>query len=72
MSPPPSVTQSLTAGSGGSSDTRSDGAGLVDAVEAWIADDPDPRDQAELRALIDEDARARLSSRRWPPSSAGR
>jgi phosphomannomutase len=63
MSPLPSVTQSLTAGSGGSSDTRSDGAGLVDAVEAWIADDPDPRDQAELRALIDEDARGELADR---------
>ena len=28
-------------------------AGLRTRVEAWIADDPDPGDQAELRALVD-------------------
>ena len=28
-------------------------AGLRGRVEAWIADDPDPGDQAELRALVD-------------------
>jgi phosphomannomutase len=28
-------------------------AGLRSRVEAWIADDPDPGDQAELRALVD-------------------
>jgi phosphomannomutase len=28
-------------------------AGLRGQVEAWIADDPDPGDQAELRALVD-------------------
>ena len=28
-------------------------AGLRTRVEAWIADDPDPGDQAELRALLD-------------------
>ncbi|HZR52795.1 MAG TPA: phospho-sugar mutase [Streptosporangiaceae bacterium] len=27
--------------------------GLREAVEAWIADDPDPADRAELRALLD-------------------
>ncbi len=27
-------------------------AGLRDRVEAWIADDPDPRDRAELRGLL--------------------
>jgi phosphomannomutase len=33
---------------------------MVDAVEAWIADDPDPAAQAELRELLD----------RWPLTEA--
>lgn len=44
------------------------GADFRAAVEAWIADDPDGRDQAELRALLDraasdEDAVAELDDR---------
>ena len=30
------------------------GAQLREAVDAWIFDDPDARDQAELRALLDQ------------------
>jgi phosphomannomutase len=37
--------------------------GLVSLVEAWIADDPDPRDQAELRNLLDRDAHGELQER---------
>jgi phosphomannomutase len=53
----------VTAMFGGSPKTRPDGGGLVEVVEAWIADDPDPRCQAELRALLDADARGELADR---------
>jgi phosphomannomutase len=36
---------------------------LRDAAEAWIADDPDPGDQAELRALLDAGDEAELRDR---------
>jgi phosphomannomutase len=42
------------------------GAGLRDRVAAWIADDPDEQDRAELTALLDSDdpeARAELADR---------
>jgi phosphomannomutase len=39
------------------------GVGLIERVEAWIADDPDPGDQAELRALLDRDAHGELEDR---------
>ena len=38
-------------------------AGLRGGVEAWIADDPDPRDQAELRGLLDAGDEAELRDR---------
>ncbi len=57
------VTETLTAGSDGSSRAGSDGDRLVEVVEAWNADDPDPQDRAELRALLDRDARAELADR---------
>jgi phosphomannomutase len=38
-------------------------ATLRAAVEAWIDDDPDERDRAELRALLDSDANAELADR---------
>jgi phosphomannomutase len=37
--------------------------GLIELAEAWIADDPDPGDQAELRALLDGDAHSELKDR---------
>jgi len=37
--------------------------GLRAAVRAWIADDPDAGDQAELRDLLDKDAEAELADR---------
>jgi phosphomannomutase len=36
---------------------------LTRVVEAWIADDPDPGDQAELRALLDRGAGSELADR---------
>ncbi|MGA2925796.1 MAG: phospho-sugar mutase [Solirubrobacteraceae bacterium] len=53
----------MTATFGASSKTRPDGGGLVEVVEAWIADDPDPRCRAELRALLDADAHGELADR---------
>ena len=38
-------------------------AGLRAAVEAWIADDPDSRDQEELRGLVARDAGEELRDR---------
>ncbi len=38
-------------------------AELRDVVEAWIADDPDPRDRAELRQLLKADDEAELRDR---------
>ena len=38
-------------------------AGLRAAVEAWIADDPDERDQEELRGLVARDAGEELRDR---------
>ena len=38
-------------------------AGLRAAVEAWIADDPDERDQEELRGLLARDADEELRDR---------
>src|ERR1700757_2291278 len=38
-------------------------AGLRGAVEAWIADDPDERDQEELRGLVARDAGEELRDR---------
>ena len=43
-------------------------AQLRTAVEAWLDDDPDERDQAELRALLPGDAR---TARSWPTGSRG-
>ena len=34
-------------------DDQTIGSSLAEVAEAWIADDPDPRCQAELRALLD-------------------
>jgi phosphomannomutase len=39
------------------------GGDLVDVVEAWIADDPDPVSRAELRGLLDRDAHGELAER---------
>lgn len=36
---------------------------LVERVEGWIADDPDPRTQAELQALLDSGNTAELADR---------
>jgi phosphomannomutase len=38
-------------------------AGLRAKVEAWVDDDPDERDQAELRGLLDSAAEAELAGR---------
>ena len=43
-------------------------AELRTAVEAWLDDDPDERDQAELRALLERRARP---ARSWPIGSRG-
>jgi phosphomannomutase len=48
---------------GASSKTRPDGVGLVEVVEAWIADDPDPQCRAELRAFLDANAHGELADR---------
>jgi phosphomannomutase len=53
----------MTATFGASSKTRPDGGWLVEVVEAWIADDPDPRCRAELRALLDANAHDELADR---------
>jgi phosphomannomutase len=37
--------------------------GLRETVEAWIADDPDPSDREELRALLDAGDEAELRDR---------
>jgi len=37
--------------------------GLVSAVETWIEDDPEPRDRAELRDLLDRNGRDELHAR---------
>jgi phosphomannomutase len=39
------------------------GGDLVEVVEAWIADDPDPGSRAELRGLLDRGAQGELADR---------
>ena len=43
-------------------------AELRTAVEAWLDDDPDERDRAELRALL---AAGTTRRRSWPTGSRG-
>jgi len=43
--------------------SRSDDDQLIGVVEAWIADDPDPGDQAELRGLLERGAGSELADR---------
>ena len=52
-----------TARAAGSRDIQSDSGWLHGVVESWIADDPDPQDQAELRALVDRGAGSELADR---------
>jgi phosphomannomutase len=47
----------------GSGNTHLEWSGLRELVEAWIVDDPDPSDRAELRALLDRGAGGELTDR---------
>jgi phosphomannomutase len=47
----------------GSGNTHSESSGWREVVEAWIVDDPDAHDQAELRALLDRGAETELADR---------
>jgi phosphomannomutase len=47
----------------GSKNIHWDSSALPHLVEAWIADDPDPQDQAELQALLDGGAGSELAER---------
>jgi phosphomannomutase len=51
------------AGAAQSSAIQSGSNWLPEVVEAWIADDPDPQDQAELRGLLDRGAGSELADR---------
>jgi len=43
--------------------SRSEDDQLIGVVQAWIADDPDPDDQAELRALLERGASSEVADR---------
>jgi len=43
--------------------THSDSSDLLKVVEAWIVDDPDPDDRAELQDLLDRGSSSELADR---------
>jgi len=59
------------AGSGAEPLTRQPSAGLRAAARAWIADDPDPADRAELTAILDAGDDDELAARFGEPLTFG-